>query len=118
MEYNKKIFALLLERAKGERSWRSFAIDCDISYVQMRKLAFGEQENPPRRKLLEKLGANSRCGITTEDFLCAAGLCDEKQELNAKEAELVKSYAALKPRQKRALEDFAAFMLSRTDEED
>ena len=51
MEYNKKIFALLLERAKGERSWRSFAIDCDISYVQMRKLAFCEQENPPRRKL-------------------------------------------------------------------
>ena len=46
MEFNKKIFALLLERAKGERSLRRFSMDCDISYVQMRKLYYGEQENP------------------------------------------------------------------------
>ena len=46
--FSKKIFAILLERAKGDRSWRQFAIEADISYVQMRKLAQGTQENPPR----------------------------------------------------------------------
>lgn len=117
MEFNKKIFALLLERAKGERSWRAFAADCDISYVQMRKLAFCEQENPPRKKLLLKLGKGSVNGITAEDFLCAAGASGNKA-LSLKEQDIVNGYNALKPRGKREIEDFLAFLLSKKDEED
>ena len=60
--WNKKIFAMLLEQAKGVRSWRQFATECDISYVQMRKLAAMEQENPPRPKLIRKITANAFAG--------------------------------------------------------
>lgn len=117
MKYSKKIFALLLERAKGERSWRTFAADCDISYVQMRKLAFCVQENPPRRKLLEKLGNGSTGGITTEDFLCAAGITGERT-VNEKERALLDSYNALTIGQRHSVDAFVAFLLSEKGKEE
>lgn len=116
MKYSKKIFALLLERAKGERSWRNFAADCDISYVQMRKLAFCLQENPPRRKLLEKLGNGSVGGITTEDFLCAAGIGDERA-LNEKERALLADYNALTVGQRHSVDSYVVFLLSQKENE-
>lgn len=109
MEYSKKIFALLLERAKGERSWHAFAADCGISYVQMRKLAFCRQENPPRRKLLLKLAAGSGGDVSAEDFFCAAGVSEDRR-LSAEEKALLKSFSSLKPRQRREVADFAAFL--------
>ncbi|HBE14007.1 MAG TPA: hypothetical protein DCY74_07545 [Clostridiales bacterium] len=72
--FNKHIFSLLLCLAKGqERSWRQYALDSDVSYVQMRKLANEQQENPPRAKLIQKLAQNAAGGITAADFLYAAG---------------------------------------------
>ena len=76
--FNKKIFAILLEHAKGERSWRQFSFDCDISYVQMRKLAQATQENPPRPKLIKKIADHSFGDIDLEDFMFAA--CIGKSE--------------------------------------
>ena len=73
MAFNKKLFALLLEQAKGKRSWRQFSIDCDISYVQMRKLAGCQQENPPRVKLIKKIAQNADNEVTSEDLLFCAG---------------------------------------------
>lgn len=73
-KWNKKIFSLLLEQAKGVRSWRQFAADCDISYVQMRKLAQGTQENPPRPKLIHKIAANAFNEVDLEDLMFAAGV--------------------------------------------
>lgn len=72
--FNKRVFAILLEKAKGDRSWRQFAMDCDISYIQMRKLALQQQENSPRNKLIQKVAQNAAGGITAEDLLfCSAG---------------------------------------------
>ena len=68
MPFNTKIFALLLELAKGNRSWRQFALDCDISYIQMRKLALRQQVNSPRPKLLNKIAENAMGGVTAEDL--------------------------------------------------
>ncbi len=76
--FNKRIFALLLSLAKGkDRSWRQFAAECDISYVQMRKLATEQQDNPPRDKLMQKLAQNAVDGITLADFRFAAGAAKE-----------------------------------------
>ena len=72
--FSKKIFSLLLERAKGDRSWRQFAMESDISYVQMRKLAQGTQENPPRPKLIKKIADHSFNDIDLEDFMFAVGI--------------------------------------------
>ena len=72
--WNKKIFAMLLNEAKGVRSWRQFAADCDISYVQMRKLALATQENPPRPKLIRKVASNAFGEIDLADLMFAAGI--------------------------------------------
>lgn len=55
------------------RSWRQFASDCDISYVQMRKLAQGTQGNPPRPKLIHKIALKAFNEIDLEDLMFAAG---------------------------------------------
>lgn len=65
---------MLLNEAKGVRSWRQFAADCDISYVQMRKLALGTQENPPRPKLIRKVAMHAFGEIDLEDLMFAAGI--------------------------------------------
>ena len=72
-EFNKKIFSILLDISRGNRSWRQFAIDCDISYVQIRKLATCKQENPPRAKLLKKIVENGEGNLGMEDYLFAVG---------------------------------------------
>ncbi len=97
--FNKKIFALLLERAKGERSWRQFADDCGISYVQLRKLAVCGQENPPRLKLISKLAAAS-VFAEESDYLFAAGyLPEDKQDA------LAEKIASLAPDKRRLVEE-------------
>ena len=73
-KWNKKIFAKLLSEARGVRSWRQFAADCDISYVQMRKLDTETQENPPRPKLIRKVAAHAFGDIDLEDLMFAAGI--------------------------------------------
>ncbi len=65
---------MLLVEAKGVRSWRQFAADCDISYVQMRKLALGTQENPPRPKLIRKVASNAFGEVDLQDLMFAAGI--------------------------------------------
>ena len=76
-KFNKKIFALILEKARGDRTVRQFAKDCKISYVQLHKLEMCGQENAPGIKLMGKLAENAAGGIELEDFLFAAGI-DEK----------------------------------------
>lgn len=73
-KWNRKIFAMLLAEAKGVRSWRQFAADCNISYVQMRKLALATQENPPRPKLIRKVASNAFGEIDLADLMFAAGI--------------------------------------------
>ena len=100
--FSKKIFAILLERAKGDRSWRQFAIEADISYVQMRKLAQGTQENPPRPKLIKKLAEHSFNDIDLEDFMFAVGM-------TAPAARARKS-APSQTEQRKTVNDFVTFL--------
>ncbi len=105
MMYSKKIFALLLERAKGERSWRRFADDCGISYVQIRKLSICAQENPPRPKLIEKLAAHSE-GVTAEDYMFAAGYTHENRQRD----ELWEKISELSADRRRFVEDLVNYL--------
>ena len=120
--FNKKIFAILLEKSKGDdRSWRQFAADCDISYVQMRKLALMQQENPPRTKLIKKISQNSANDITYEDLLFTVGLNfeDDHKKLpvssnTLKQGELFyEKYLSLSMGQKKMLNDFIDFLSGR-----
>lgn len=103
--YNKKIFALLLDRARGDRNLRDFAADCDISYIQLRKLSLCEQENSPGMKLIKKLGAHSVNDVTTEDFAFAAGY------FTTEESSIEHKVSSLPPKYRRAAEDYVDYLV-------
>ena len=115
-QWNKKVFALLLERAKGVRSWRQFASECGISYVQMRKLASMSQENPPRPKLIRKVADNAFNDIDLEDLLFAAGMSTDRRPLSRKQAEQPQEetaydrFRALPARDRRIVEEYIDFL--------
>ena len=121
-EFNKKIFSIILNISKGDRSWRQFAADCDISYVQMRKLATCKQENPPRVKLLRKIVENSNGEITMEDYLFAIGSCGDESNNQPLQlsTNLVKQgdvffekYLSLSMGQRKMINDFLDFLSHR-----
>ncbi len=118
MAFNKRIFSILLEQAKGDRSWRRFAMDCDISYIQMRKLALGQQENSPRRKLIEKVAQNAAGGISAEDLLFCSGVSEEEKNpagsLQNRSGELfAEKFQTLSMGQRKMVLDFIDFLQSR-----
>ena len=97
--WSPKLFALLLERARGVRSWRQFAAECGVSYGQMRKLYTASQENPPRPRLIRKLASKSFGDVDLEDFLFAAGLNTAPgPAADGKKTDDWELFRALKPR--------------------
>lgn len=118
--FSKKIFSLLLEKAKGERSWRQFSLDAGISYVQMRKLVSCEQEHPPRMKLIKKISAVSEGGITIDDFLFATGNIERPQPTlpaSLQPSQFILNYRSLGTKDKKLVEEFCEFLAVRTREE-
>ena len=117
--WNKKIFAMLLERAKGVRSLRQFAADCDVSYVQIRKLMNMEQENPPRPKLIRKIAGNAFGDVDLEDLLFAAGLNPTPlPAVRRKKADTPHDrLQALPAKDRRTAEQFIDFLASRAGSE-
>lgn len=114
-QFSKKILSLLIDKAKGERTLKQFADDCKISYLQMRKLYSGLQENPPGKKLIAKLASASEGGITEEDytFVCRReNDISEFEKLSMEERALITRYRSLGSRQKKTAEDFIAFLES------
>lgn len=113
--WNKKIFAMLLVEAKGVRSWRQFASDCDISYVQMRKLALGTQDNPPRPKLIRKVASHAFGEIDLEDLMFAAGIYTGESMTVRDRAEpetAYDKYRALPLKERKTVDKFIEFLCS------
>lgn len=121
--FSKKIFSLLLEKGKGERSWRQYSIDAGISYVQMRKLAQCEQVNPPRPKLIRKIASCSDNGITIDDFMFSIGIIPSRQQrptppgtvaaAASRQAKFLENYRSLGTKQRRIVEEFTEFLTTK-----
>ena len=112
--FNKKIFSMLIERARSDRSIHRFAIDSGISYVQMRKLYSGQQENPPGKKLIKKLSENSLGGVEYEDYIFAAGIVEKDRETEVPDAhdiQIIEKLKALSSGQRKTAEEFIDFLL-------
>ncbi len=120
-KWNKKIFAMLLAEAKGVRSWRQFAADCDISYVQMRKLALGTQENPPRPKLIRKVAAHAFGEIDLEDLMFAAGIyIGENMAIRESVPDSITpydKYRSLPIKERKMVDKFIEFLLAEATKE-
>lgn len=115
--FNKKILAMLIERAKGERTTREFANDCGISYVQLHKLEMCQQENAPGIKLLTKLAENSENGIELEDYMFACGIEEQdikpqKKQPTQKSLDVQSMYDKLSQGQKKTVYDFIDYLLN------
>ena len=115
--FNKKILAMLIDKARGERTIRAFASDCGISYVQLHKLEMCQQENAPGMKLLTKLAENSENGIELEDYMFACGI--EEQEMTpkakkpvSKSIDIQSMYDKLSMGQKKTVYDFIDYLLN------
>ena len=114
--FNKKIFSILIERASGDRSLHRFAKDSGISYVQLRKLYSGLQDNPPGKKLIKKLSENSLGGVEYEDYIFAAGITEQKQQPekpDAHNARILQKLSALSAGQRKTAEEFIDFLSTR-----
>lgn len=113
--FNKKVFALLLEKARGERTTKQFANDCGISYVQLHKLELCGQENAPGIKLMTKLANNSAGNIELEDFMLAAGYTDKASEKQVvakkrKSLDVQEIYDSLSTSQQKTVYDFMDYL--------
>ena len=112
---------MLLTEAKGVRSWRQFAADCDISYVQMRKLGLGTQENPPRPKLIRKVAAHAFGDIDLEDLMFAAGLHTGEsmhlREVSPESETPYEKYRSLSAKDRKTVDKFIEFLVSQTKED-
>ena len=111
--FNRKIFAMLLEKAKGDRSTKQFAADCGISYVQLHKLELQAQPGAPGRKLITKLAANSAGGIELQDYLRAAGKKqkpDQESVKKKKSLNIQKMYENLSAGQQKTVYDFMDYL--------
>lgn len=116
--FNKKIFIMLFEKARGSRTTKKFAEDCGISYVQLHKLEQGLQDSPPGRRLLIKLAENSEADIELEDFLFVCGLDKDTKEKSvstvrkSKSLDIQSLYDRLSQGQKKTVYDFIDYLLN------
>lgn len=112
--FNKKVFAILLEKARGERTTKQFANDCGISYVQLHKLELCGQENAPGIKLMTKISNNSAGEIELEDFMLAAGYTDKASEKivtkKKKSLDIQELYDSLSTSQQKTVYDFMDYL--------
>jgi hypothetical protein len=113
--FNKRVFALLIDKARGERTTKQFANDCGISYVQLHKLELCGQENAPGLKLMTKLAANSAGGIELEDYMLAAGYTGKDEEENGaskkrKSVNIQELFENLSASQQKTVYDFMDYL--------
>ncbi len=112
--YNKKIFALFLDRARGDRVLRQYAKECDISYVQLRKLELCKQDSPPGIKLLKKMADHAANDVTYEDLLSICGYRDESA-LKQRENPIIEKMEKLTASKQKLLLDFADLLAKQED---
>ena len=114
--FRKNILSMLLEKARGERSLRQFAIECDISYVQMRKLVLCAQENPPRPKLIKKIAEHCVDGVTFDDLMFASGHAVPDRAIRPhSEDDVVRKLKGLSPKSRKLAESYIDFLISKED---
>ncbi len=111
--FRKNIFSILLEKARGERSLRQFSLECDISYVQMRKLVLCAQENPPRPKLIKKIAEHSVEGVTFDDLMFAAGhAVPERAYRPHSEDDVARKFKSLSQKSRKYVESYIDFLVA------
>lgn len=83
MTFDKKEFALLLEKAMGDRSINQYALHSKVSPTYISRLLRGLVEKSPGALIIRKLADKAYNGISYEELMKAAGHIEEKLPDNA-----------------------------------
>jgi hypothetical protein len=73
-------FALLLERAKGDRSINQYANTIDVSAAHISRLLRKLVKSPPTPDTINKFSSGAYNGVTYSEFMLAAGHINNKIE--------------------------------------
>lgn len=79
-KFNKEAFALILEKAKGDRSINQYAIDTGVSGSHISRFLRLMIDTAPYPDTLSKLAIKTENGVTYRDLMVAAGHIVEEQE--------------------------------------
>jgi hypothetical protein len=73
MNFNRDLFADLLQKAKGDRSINRFGSEADVDPGYISRLLRHQLETPPGATVLTKIAGSAANGVTIEQLLGAAG---------------------------------------------
>jgi hypothetical protein len=73
MNFNKDLFADLLQKAKGDRSINRFGSEADVDPGYISRLLRRQLETPPGATVLTKIAGSAANSVTIEQLLGAAG---------------------------------------------
>jgi len=83
-------FAILLEKAKGDRSINQYANTIDVSAAHISRLLRKLVKSPPSPDTINKLASDAFNGVTYSEFMLAAGHIDDKTEETSTETNRIK----------------------------
>ncbi|MGE5380034.1 MAG: LexA family protein [Methylocystaceae bacterium] len=73
MEFNRELFARLLEKAQGSRSINAYAREVGLTGAHISRLLRCMLNTPPTPQTIAKLAAGAANGVSYQDFMQAAG---------------------------------------------
>lgn len=79
--FNKEKFAMLLDRAKGDRSINQYAIETDISAAHISRFLRQMIDAPPTPETISKFAEKAYNGVTYRDLMIAAGHISEDNKV-------------------------------------
>lgn len=79
-QFNKEEFAVLLDRAKGDRSINNFANETGVSAAHISRFLRQMIASPPTPETISKFAAKARNEVTYQDLMVAAGHLARKDE--------------------------------------
>jgi|SRR5690606_12089190 hypothetical protein len=79
-QFNKEEFAILLERAKGDRSINNFANETGVSAAHISRFLRQMIASPPTPETISKFAAKAHNEVTYQDLMVAAGHLARKDD--------------------------------------
>lgn len=83
--FNKAEFAMLLEKAKGDRSINQYASDTEVSAAHISRFLRELIDAPPAPETISKLASKAYNDITYQDMMIAAGHLARRDDSNEHE---------------------------------
>ncbi|MBS4218997.1 hypothetical protein KHA96_11790 [Bacillus sp. FJAT-49711] len=99
-QFNKEEFAILLERAKGDRSINQYANEAGVSAAHISRFLRNMIASPPTPETISKFAAKAQNEVSYEDLMVAAGHLARKNELDINSHDRIEKHSPMDVRGK------------------